>query len=143
MFKTRLMPTRKFPGRFESLVPISNFVAQAAEQAGFDDRGIYAVRLAVDEACSNIIEHGYGGEDRGSIKCTYEVLADGIKITLQDQGIAFDPAAIPDPDFNVALEDLAPRGAGLFLIRQIMDEIQFAFDSQRGNTLVMVKYLSS
>ncbi|MBN1668420.1 MAG: ATP-binding protein [Anaerolineales bacterium] len=135
------MPTRKFPGRFDSLVPISDFIAQAAEQAGFDVHGIYAVRLAVDEACSNIIEHGYQGEERGKIECTYDVLADGLKITLRDQGRAFDPASIPDPDFDVALEDLEPRGAGLFLIRQIMDEVQFTFDNQLGNTLVMVKYL--
>ena len=113
------MPTKQFPGRYDSLAPISDFVAEAAAEAGFDSQGIYAVRLAVDEACSNIIEHGYGGEGRGDIRCTCDVLKDGIKITLQDWGRVFDPNAVPDPNFDVPLEELEPRGAGLFLIRKM------------------------
>jgi serine/threonine-protein kinase RsbW len=133
------MPTKQFPGRYESLAPISEFVAQFATEAGFDSQGVYAVRLAVDEACTNIIEHGYGGEDRGDIQCTCDVLKDGVKITLQDWGRTFDPDAVPDPNFDVPLEKLEPRGAGLFMIRKIMDELHFELGTHDGNILVMVK----
>ena len=134
-----LMPTKTFAGRYASLAKISEFVAQSAEEVGFDSKGIYAVKLAVDEACTNIIEHGYGGEGLGDIKCTCDVSDDGLTITLQDWGRSFNPDAVPDPNFSVPLEDLKSRGAGLFFMKKLMDEVHYKFDSQSGNILIMVK----
>ena len=74
--------TLTFPGRFEGLAAISEFVTRAAMDAGLDARAIYAVQLAVDEACSNIIEHAYGGEGRGNIECTCRVNDMGLTIIL-------------------------------------------------------------
>lgn len=133
------MPTKTFPGRYTSLAEISEFVAQAAQDAGFESKEVYAVKLAVDEACTNIIEHGYGGEGIGNIECSCCVDADALTIKLRDWGIAFSPEDIPDPNFNVPLEKLEPRGAGIFLMRKLMDEIRFVFNENKGNLLVMVK----
>ena len=77
------MPTQTYPGRYASLAKISEFVAKSAAKAGFDNKEVYAVKLAVDEACTNIIEHGYGGEGKGKIRCTCDVTSGQIKITLE------------------------------------------------------------
>ena len=119
------MPTSTFPGRFENLAKISEFVAPSVKAAGFDDAEAYCVLLAVEEACSNIINHGYGGEGKGDIKCTYEVTVDELIITLRDWGEIFDPTNVPEPDFAVPLENLKLNGAGLVLINIIMDEVLF------------------
>ena len=58
-----------FPGRFSSLAKIGRLVRQAAKEAGLNDKSAYDVELAVDEACTNIIEHGYGGEGKGRSWC--------------------------------------------------------------------------
>lgn len=134
------MPSKTFRGRYSSLKPIAHFVAQAAEDAGFDPKGVYSIQLAVDEACSNIIEHGYGGEDRGDINCRYEILASGIRITIEDWGEPFNPAEVPEPDFDVDLYDLKPRGSGLYLIKKLMDEVQFEFQAGQANRLIITKY---
>ena len=133
------MPSKKFAGQYASLEAISEFVAQAAEEAEFDSKGIYAIKLAVDEACSNIIEHGYEEKKGGQIRCSYQVLNDGVKITLQDWGKPFNPEEIPDPNFNVELQDLKPRGAGLYFMKKLMDEVRFDFKSGDGNLLIMIK----
>jgi len=133
------MPTKTFPGRYSSLAEISEFVAQAAEDAGFESKEVYAVKLAVDEACTNIIEHGYGGEGIGKIECSCNIDPDALTIKLRDWGAAFDPKCIPKPDFNVPLEDLEPRGAGLYFMRELMDEVRFVFCNKKGNLLEMVK----
>ena len=133
------MVTEKFPGRFESLAGIRKFVSEAAEEAGFDDKEIYAVELAVDEACSNIIEHAYGGEDKGEIICICNDINNGLEIILKDNGKRFDPSGISAPDFSVEIEKLKPRGAGLFLIRNMMDDVDFKFSKDSGNELRMVK----
>ena len=133
------MATVNFPGRFESLAGIRKFVFQAASEAGFDEKEIYAVELAVDEACSNIIEHAYGGEDKGEIECTCNDTNDGLEIIIRDDGRPFDPKLIPSPNFSVELNELKPRGAGLFLIRNMMDDVDFVFSETTGNVLRMVK----
>jgi serine/threonine-protein kinase RsbW len=133
------MATVKFPGRFESLAGIRKFVFQAASEAGFNEKEIYAVELAVDEACSNIIEHAYGGEDKGEIECTCNDTDHGLEIIIRDDGRPFDPKLIPSPNFSVELNELKPRGAGLFLIRNLMDDVDFVFSENTGNELRMVK----
>jgi serine/threonine-protein kinase RsbW len=133
------MPTKTFPGRFTSLAGISEFVTKAAQDAGLDSKGVYAVKLAVDEACTNIIEHAYGGEDVGKIECSCEVGEDALTIKLRDWGGAFNPDDVPIPDFNVPLEKLRMSGAGLFFIRKLMDDVYFKFNKKRGNLLVLVK----
>lgn len=133
------MRTSTFPGRFESLVKISKFVARSVEAAGFDDPTAYCVLLAVEEACSNIINHGYGGEGKGDIKCSCEVTDDELIITLRDWSETSCPTSVPEPDFAVPLENLKLKGAGLILINKIMDEVRFESAPDNGNVLVMVK----
>ncbi|HDQ72211.1 MAG TPA: ATP-binding protein [Chloroflexi bacterium] len=135
-----ILRMRTFPGRFESLVSISDFVTQAAEDAGLDKRAIHAVQLAVDEACSNIIQHAYGGEGRGDIECTCRIDGAGLTVILRDEGCRFDPAAVPEPDASPTLDTCSGGGLGLFFMRQLMDEVHFEFDQGDGNVLTMSKY---
>lgn len=134
------MTTVVFPGRYESLSEIRDFVVEIAKEAGFQDFDLYAVELAVDEACSNIIEHAYGGENKGNIELTCNLTARGLEIILRDNGKTFNPAIIPEPNFGLGIEELKPGGAGLFLMRKMMDEVTFDFSKASGNVLTMVKY---
>lgn len=133
------MPTVKIPGYYENLTKICDFVVQAAKEAGLGEKAVYAVQLAVDEACSNIIEHAYGGEGIGDIQCSCETTKDRFSIILHDQGKPFVPKSIPEPDLNAPLDEVKPRGAGLFLMHKLMDEVHFEFSEDEGNTLTLVK----
>ena len=133
------MTTETFPGIFENLEKIGNYVGKAAEDAGFDEFGIYAVQLAVDEACTNIIEHAYGGEGKGLINITIENSLEGIKILIRDHGKSFDPEKIPVPKTNLPLEDIQPRGVGLYLMRKMMDDVCYEFSPDLGNLCIMTK----
>lgn len=133
------MPTMKFPGSFESLPAISLFITAIARDIGFNEDEVYAVELAVDEACTNIIEHAYANKGSGDITCSCEQVGDGIEIVLKDQGKRFNPEGIPEPDPNLPLEKVSARGAGLFLMRKMMDNVEFKFDPMNGNVLKMYK----
>jgi serine/threonine-protein kinase RsbW len=133
------MPTRTFPGRYKSLAKIDDFISQIISDLGFSSDQVYDIRLALDEACTNIIEHGYGGEGKGDIRCSVENTEEGIKIILKDWGKKFDPDQIPKPDLNVELEDLKIRGLGLYLMKNLMDKIGYCIDDGDGNTFVMTK----
>lgn len=133
------MQTLTFPGKFSSLEKISDLIVQSAQTAGLDSNAIYAVQLAVDEACSNIIEHAYRGEGNGDIEVSTQVTEAGLKVIIRDFGAPFNPGKIPTPNLNVPLEKLEPRGVGLYLMRKMMDEVNFEFTPGTGNVLTMVK----
>jgi serine/threonine-protein kinase RsbW len=128
-----------FSGHYKNLVKIAEFCKKASREAGFDNATTYKVETAVDEACTNIIEHGYGGEGIGNIECTYRIDPKGLTITLQDCGQTFDPDGIEDPDLNAPLEDRKNDGLGLYFIRKLMDEVHFEFNKQLGNKITLIK----
>jgi anti-sigma regulatory factor (Ser/Thr protein kinase) len=131
--------TAVFPGQYDRLGEIVDFVTAAAEAAGFETRDVQAVQLAVDEACSNIIEHAYGGERRGDIECTCCIDGDTLVTTLSDRGAPFDLDAVPEPNLDAALEERSEGGLGVFIMRRLMDEIHHVFSPGEGNILTLIK----
>jgi len=123
-----------------NLEQICDFVTECAANAGLDESEVYAVQLAVDEASTNIIEHGYGGECPSRIDITCETLEDGLKVILYDDAQPFEPTDVPEPETNVPLEELKPRGLGIFLMRKMMDEVKYQPTPDQGNTLTMIKH---
>lgn len=128
-----------FHGVFKNLAAIADFVSDAAILAGLNEQEIYQVVTAVDEACSNIIEHAYDGEGKGDIICSCDPQPGCLRITLTDTGRSFDPAEIPAPDTECCLEDRESHGLGLYFINLLMDEVQFDFSNPGFNVLVMSK----
>jgi len=133
------MVNQIFPGEYKSLSEISDFVVIRANILGFSSNDIYSIQIAVDEACSNIIDHAYGKEDLGYIEIQVEDIENGLKITILDDGDPFDPDDIPDPVIDSSLEERRERGLGLFIMRKLMDEVNYDFSSPNQNKLVMVK----
>ncbi len=133
------MPKATFPGRYDSLIKISEFVRNSAQAAHLSDFDIYAVETAVDEACSNIIEHAYGGENKGDIGCTTKIDGQGLTIILKDCGRPFDPAKVKPPNLKAKLNNRKTHGLGLYFIYKLMDEVYFKFNGG-SNTLIMIKH---
>ncbi len=133
------MPTKRFTCSLNNLEGICDFVSHCANNAGLTESEVYAVQLAVDEASTNIIEHGYGQECPSRIDITCEPVEGGIRVVIFDDAAPFDPTSIPNPDINVSLEDVKPRGLGIFLMRKMMDEVSYETSPDKGNTLTMIK----
>lgn len=117
---------------------IREFVAGASRDLDVDERIIPDLQLAVDEICSNVVRHGYGGQG-GRLEITVQAVAEGIQLIVRDWGAAFDPDAVAAPDVDAPLERRSLGGLGLFLVRQLMDEVRFEFHRERGNSVTMVK----
>jgi serine/threonine-protein kinase RsbW len=84
---------------------------------------VYSVQLAVHEACTNIIDHAYSAQAPGRIEIALAMqnLPRRFVAVLKDTGLPFDPTTIPDPNLLEGQE----RGYGLFLMREILDEIKY------------------
>jgi serine/threonine-protein kinase RsbW len=124
---------------FDCLSDVSQLIHQAANAAGLDEQSLYQAETAVDEACANIIEHAYGGENRGdiTIECTAEI--GELTIKIMDHGKAFNPNEVSYPKLDLALKERPDRGLGIFFMRRWMDSVRFEFTENQGNTLTMIK----
>lgn len=133
-----LMPKFTFPGRYESLAQIASLIRQATQELGLSSLDSYTVEMAVDEACTNIIEHAYGGEGHGDIELEYQIESDALIIILRDHGKPFNPKKVRPPKRDAPLKRRRNHGLGLYFIYQWMDDVRFEF-SEGTNTLTMVK----
>lgn len=123
---------------YGSIPTITQFVAEAARSAMLDEDSVFHCQMAVDEACTNVIEHAYGDAHIENFEIECLVQPGKCVIRIVDHGQPFDPTTIPVPKATVSISDLRPGGIGLHLMRQLMDEVRFEFSDQ-GNTLIMVK----
>ncbi len=124
----------------ESLSGFRKFISDCCAKFQIPNEVVLDLKLAVDEACTNIIEHGYKGMDPGSIILSFRIETGRILVSITDFGHVFEPVQAPKPDVEAALEDRKLGGLGLFLIYQTMDNIDYQ-TSEDGNTLTFTKYL--
>jgi serine/threonine-protein kinase RsbW len=123
----------------ESLQVFRGFITECCARYKLPDDIVLDLKLAVDEACTNIITHGYKGMDPGSIILSFRIQPDRILVQITDFGHVFEPVQAPKPDVEAALEDQELGGLGLFLIYQTMDNIDYQ-SSEDGNTLTFTKF---
>ena len=93
--------------------------------------------LAVEEAASNVIEHGYKGRG-GTLQVLFAVENDDVTIELRDQAKPFKPGKIGRPDETLPLEERPLGGLGLHLMHELMDEVRYE-TLPDGNLLTMIK----
>ncbi|MCC7208440.1 MAG: anti-sigma factor antagonist [Anaerolineae bacterium] len=126
-------------GSLSQVPEACDFVAEAAESVGLDERGVYHCQMAVDEWCTNVIQHGYGGGDPdGRIEIALRLQPYHLVMTITDDSPPFDPTALPEPDPAQPLEDRQPGGLGWFFIRKMMDIVRYELKNGK-NTLMLVK----
>lgn len=134
------MKSLTFPGSYSSLEKIGEFVTQAAKSIGFDGVELYKIETAVDEACSNIIEHAYGPENFGEIAISILTEPKKITIVLTDYGEPFNPEYVKQPNLNTDLKKRDDHGLGIYMMKQWMDVVNFAIFDHK-NILTLIKYL--
>ena len=117
-------------------------VAELAERIGFPQPYCSQISLAVDEALSNVIKHGYGRRDDGRIWITIHHESHprpAMEIVVDDHARQVEPDSIRSRD----LDDIRPGGLGVHIIQQVMDQVKFEKRPEGGMRLTMSKRLAS
>jgi serine/threonine-protein kinase RsbW len=128
----------RISAELENLSVVRDFVAQQAMIRGADQDALYDVILAVDEAITNIVVHGY--RDRaGEIEIEIRREGDALVVCLRDEAAPFDPHSVPPPDLSLSLEDRPIGGMGIYIMKQLMDRVIHRVPPQGGNELTLVK----
>ncbi|HSG27049.1 MAG TPA: ATP-binding protein, partial [Candidatus Krumholzibacterium sp.] len=127
----------EIPADENNLSEVRDFIADICTRAGFSKRETNNTKLAMDEACTNIIKHAY--KDRsGSIKIDVTARPGHIDINVFDRGRAFEWSNVKDPDLQRYVEIGKKGGLGIYLMNRLMDDLDYTSTGQ-GNTLVMSK----
>ena len=130
------------PGTVDYLDRIRDFVGSAAGVYGFEGATVDEIVLALDEAVANVVEHAYEGSDLPEDQRTLELLIEGgvqgMRFSLRDHGIPFDPGAALPVDLDTHLASGNQDGLGIHMIRQLMDRMVWR-RLPDGNELILEK----
>lgn len=124
--------------RFLSVVRLA--VAGAASRAGLGIAEIDDVKVATSEACTNAIEHAYPQAENGAcltIRIRMTSKAGELRLEVEDEGGGFDPKRLPKVDLERRLQE--EGGLGIYLMRQLMDEVKIESAPGSGTKITMVK----
>jgi anti-sigma regulatory factor (Ser/Thr protein kinase) len=102
---------------------------------------INEVDLILEEWITNVITYALKDTNRPLLRLRMEAMNDILKITVEDNGVPFDPLARPDPDLSVPLEERPIGGLGIFLVKKLSKEIHYKREGDR-NTLTILKSVS-
>ncbi|NPV45960.1 MAG: ATP-binding protein [Armatimonadetes bacterium] len=124
--------------RFLSVVRLA--VAGAAARAGLAVAEIDDVKVAISEACTNVIDHAFVGP-AASASATFTVrinVGEGeLRLEVLDEGAGFDPKHLPAATVENAAE--RERGLGVFLMQGLMDEVKIESAPGSGTRVLLVK----
>lgn len=127
----------EIPADENNLSEVRDFIADICLRAGFSKRETNNTKLAMDEACTNIIKHAYGGKG-GEIRVDVEAEPGRVEINIFDRGTPFDWGGVEDPDLEKYVEIGKKGGLGIFLMNRLMDDLDYQ-TSEAGNRLFMAK----
>jgi len=133
-----IMEQVKVPAQLNYLRVLRKFIVRIGTKYGFTSSELYAFKASVDEACANIIEHGYGHTD-GSITMKAIVKDESFTIELMDHGRSFDPKQAKKPNLHNYVDIGKKGGLGIFIMRKLLDEIEYQSTSD-GNVLRLIKF---
>lgn len=124
----------EIPSNIKYIKKVSQEILEHLERLNVDQSIQFDVRLAVEEAVRNAMEHGHFDNEALPISILYSVDSDKVKIVVEDKGEGFDLKKIPDPREGDNL--FKGGGRGVFLIYKLMDEVQY---NKKGNKVTMAK----
>lgn len=133
-----------FPCHTNQLELIRRVTRQVASSLPFPEEALDDIGLAIDEACSNVINHSYPEETKGAITVDFELDQSKLVIFLIDTGVkgqSFNPDLLSMVDKEEYLQALQKGGLGVYLIKKIMDEVEYTVSPGIKNCLKMVKYI--
>ena len=110
----------------QSLPLVNEWIKQCCEEAGLGLDWVMKFQLVIEEMVSNVIFYAYDSQQQeAAIELRFTWEAGTVSILLRDWGKPFDPTAKEDPDITLSVDDRPIGGLGIFMVKQLMDEVRY------------------
>ena len=136
------MKTRRLvlPNDIETIPQLNEFIDSVAEEVGLDMSLTMSLNLAIEEAVVNVMEYAYPEGQQGDVEIEVTADQEWMTFVITDTGIAFDPTKKEDADTTLSAEERPIGGLGIFMVRQLMDVIDYKREDNK-NVLTLQKKL--
>ena len=104
---------------------LAAFIEELGEELDLTPDLVFNLNLVLEEAVSNVILYAYPKDEQQEISLSANVSENNLVFVLTDSGKEFDPTQAPDADITLSAEERQIGGLGIFLIRQIMNQIEY------------------
>jgi serine/threonine-protein kinase RsbW len=125
------------PSTLSTVEVVEAKAIEYAEKAGFDEDTASQVAMVSREAAVNAVLHGNKKDPKKQVRARFTLTPEDLSIQIADEGNGFNPTDVPDPLSPEGL--LRPSGRGIFLMRAIMDEVNFR-ELSPGTEITLVKH---
>ena len=126
----------------QQIPQLAEFVEDVAEIAKLDVGLTMSLNLALEEAVSNVIMYAYPPGADGLVDVEAIIRKNELRFIISDTGVAFDPTAAPDADVTLDVSERPIGGLGIFLVKNIMDNVSYIRSDDGKNILTMIKKLA-
>lgn len=135
-----MMDSLKVKAKMDNLDSLMDFFRNFVQQHSFTDEQLMKLELAFEEIVVNVINYAYPNNDIQDVEvkcCSND--NERLNVTVIDDGMAYNPLEKEDPDIAASIDDRPIGGLGVYLAKQIMDEIRYSREDNQ-NRLVLIKY---
>ena len=136
---TATIHTLAIPSATRYLKDVRRFIVRHAKKAQLSNDAVEALQLAVDEACTNVIEHAYGGSTMHKVDITIVVDPTRFVVRIRDRGQPFDQQSYTAPDVVALTRRGQSGGLGVQVIRKLMDHVEYLSEGPT-NEIRLTKY---
>ena len=109
----------------KQVAKLNAFMTDITERLGISKPQTYQLKLALEEAVVNVMEYAYPKDTTGDIHIKATSNGKRLKIIITDMGTAFNPTERATADTTLSVEDRPVGGLGIFLVRELMDSINY------------------
>lgn len=134
------MVEKEFIAKIDELPNIISFIETELEKFEFSFKIITQFNLVVEELFVNVASYAYKDKENGKCKITidYDKDKQEVKLSMEDNGIKFNPLEKEDPDTTLSVEDRPIGGLGILLVKKNMDNIEYKYEDNK-NILILSK----
>ncbi len=138
MFKNVKKEEITIPAQMSYLTQVRDFIEHIGKKYHFHDKVVNSFKLVIDEACTNLIRHGYRDIKNGEIVIKAIIRRMSLTIVIIDQGVSYDPRQANTPDLANYVNIGKKGGLGILMMRKLMDDLQYSV-TERGNEFRLTK----
>jgi serine/threonine-protein kinase RsbW len=137
---SRSMLELRFPSETRYLHMVRELARRLAESTGFETGEAEKIAMAVEEACTNVVEHAYHGEEGREIEMHFDPEGESLDIQILHDGDALEQVPMPEFDLEKLVAEHRTGGLGLYIMRQMVDDLRFGKAGSGKNMCVLVRY---
>ena len=131
------MLTKTFPAKTDALSDVLGFVDEMLQSYDCPMKIQMGICVAIEEVFVNIAHYAYpSGNGEALIEIETDNVTKSVKITIEDQGIPYDPLKKEDPDITLSSEERPIGGLGIYMVKKSMDEVSYEYTDGKNRLTI-------